>query len=153
MGSTKSTIAGFALTADNYEAAVALLKKRFGKKNTIQRAHIDELMKVASVYNERDTSRLRALYDGVETHYRGLTAIGDDEMTHASIVVLSILDKCSRKLEEVSDPKFNVNQAQMDCLSEVLLNHQFLLKSCSLTQSPLPKVSDLSIYCFSKIEN
>ena len=92
-GSAKSIIAGFALTAANYEAAVTLLKKQFGKRNLIQRAHVEELMKVVPVYNDRDTPRLRSLYDGVEMHYRGLTAIGVEEATYSSIVVPLILDK------------------------------------------------------------
>ena len=58
-GPAKSAIAGFALTAVNYGAAIALLKKRFGKRNVIQRAHIDELMKVSPLHNERDTTRLK----------------------------------------------------------------------------------------------
>ena len=33
----RSTIQGFALTADNYKAAVDLLRKRYGKKTLIQR--------------------------------------------------------------------------------------------------------------------
>ena len=92
-GSAKSIIEGFALSAANYEVAVTLLKKRFGKRNLIQSAHIEELMKVVPVYNKRDTPRLRSLYDGVETHYRGLTAIGVEKATYSSIVVPSILDK------------------------------------------------------------
>ena len=78
--------------------AIALLKKRFGKRNVIERAHIDELMKVSPLHNERDTTRLRALYDGVETHYQGLIALGVEEATYSSIVVPSILDKLPKTL-------------------------------------------------------
>ena len=97
-GPAKSAIAGFSLTAANYGAAIALLKKRFGKRNVIQRAHIDELMKVSPLHNERDTTRLRALYDGVETHYRGLIALGMEAATYSSIFVPSILDKLPKTL-------------------------------------------------------
>jgi hypothetical protein len=40
----QSTIQGFALTADNYKAAVDLLKKRYGKKILIQRAYVNKLL-------------------------------------------------------------------------------------------------------------
>jgi hypothetical protein len=50
----RSTILGFALTADNYKAAVDLLKKRYGKKILIQRAYVNELLNIEYVYNERD---------------------------------------------------------------------------------------------------
>ena len=38
----RSTIAGFALTSANYEAAVQALKKRYGKEIAIQRAHVND---------------------------------------------------------------------------------------------------------------
>ena len=59
--------AGFALTSANYEAAVELLKKRFGKKTAIQRTLVNELLNTRPVLNESDTARLRGLYDFVET--------------------------------------------------------------------------------------
>ena len=55
-------------------------------------------MKVSPLHNERDTTRLRALYDGVETHYQGLIALGVEEATYSSIVVPSILDKLPKTL-------------------------------------------------------
>ena len=62
---TRSAIAGFALTSVNYEAAVELLKKRFGKKTAIQRNLVNELLNTRPVFNERHTARLRGLYDFV----------------------------------------------------------------------------------------
>ncbi|XP_014678805.1 PREDICTED: uncharacterized protein LOC106818628 [Priapulus caudatus] len=89
----KSAIAGFALTSANYQAAVELLKERYGKKNIIQRAHVNELLNIAPVFSERDTVRLRGLCDTVETHYRGLKALGLPEETYSSIVVPAIMEK------------------------------------------------------------
>ena len=97
-GPAKATIAGFALTSANYRAAVELLERRFGKKTAIRRAHINELLKVAPVYGEKDTTRIRTLYDTVETHYRGLVALGVDEETYSSIVVPAILEKLPESL-------------------------------------------------------
>jgi hypothetical protein len=63
----RSTVQGFALTADNYKAAVDLLKKHYGKKILIQRAYVNELLNIVNVYNERDTIKLCKMYDFVET--------------------------------------------------------------------------------------
>ena len=63
----QSTVQGFALTADNYKAAVDLLKKHYGKKILIQRAYVNELLNIVNVYNKRDTIKLRKMYDFVET--------------------------------------------------------------------------------------
>ena len=69
-GPAKATIAGLSLTGANYKCAVDLLKKRFDKKNEVQRAHINELIYLPAVYRERDTHRLRKLYDSCEAHNR-----------------------------------------------------------------------------------
>ena len=92
-GKASAAIAGFALTAANYDAAVELLKGRFGKKSLIQRAHIEELMKVQPVYDDRDTQRLRNFHDAVETHHRGLQALGVASPTYSSIVVPAVIQK------------------------------------------------------------
>ena len=43
-GPAKSTIARLSLTEANYKCSVELLKKRFEKKATVQRAHINQLL-------------------------------------------------------------------------------------------------------------
>ncbi|XP_074611009.1 uncharacterized protein LOC141865576 [Acropora palmata] len=48
----RSTIAGFALTAVNYDAAVQALKKRYGKEIAIQRAHVNDLLNLSPVYTD-----------------------------------------------------------------------------------------------------
>ena len=44
LGSAKSAVGGFVLTSANYESAIELLKKRYGKKVAIQKALISELL-------------------------------------------------------------------------------------------------------------
>ena len=82
-----------AFTSANYEAAVELLKKRFGKKTAIQRTLVNELLNTRPVFNESDTSRLRGLYDFVETKYRALQALNVDERTYSEIVVPMLLER------------------------------------------------------------
>ena len=52
LGSTKLAIGGFALTSANYESAMELLKKCYGKKVAIQRALISELLNAHPEFNE-----------------------------------------------------------------------------------------------------
>lgn len=98
VGPARSAIAGFALTSVNYEAAVELLTKRYGKKEAIQRAHVNELLNIQPVYNERDAPRLRSLYDFLETKHRALQALGVDENTYSAIVVPAVLEKLPQTL-------------------------------------------------------
>ena len=52
----RSAIAGFALMSANYKAATELLKRRYGKKTTIQRTYINDLMNIEPIYmNEMHT--------------------------------------------------------------------------------------------------
>ena len=89
----RSTIAGFALTAVNYDAAVQALKKRYGKEIAIQRAHVNDLLNLSPVYTDRDIPRLRKLFDECESHFRGLKALGVEEITYSTIVVPAIMQK------------------------------------------------------------
>ena len=92
-GQARAAISGFALTSANYKSAKELLKQRYGRSNVIQKTHIKELLKIAPVFSDRDPSRLRALYDAVETHHRGLQALGVPQESYSSIVIPAIIDK------------------------------------------------------------
>ena len=98
VGPARSAIAGFALTSANYKAATDLLKRRYGRKNAIQRAHINELLNLEPIYSERDPHRLRQMYDFAETKLRALEALGVEQDTYAAIVVPSLLEKLPEQL-------------------------------------------------------
>ncbi|CAB4007702.1 E3 ubiquitin- ligase DZIP3 [Paramuricea clavata] len=53
---------------------------------------MQQLMKAERVKDEKDLVLLRRLCDRVETHYRGLEALGIEKNTYSSIVVPHILD-------------------------------------------------------------
>jgi len=72
----RSTIVGFSLTAVNYMAAVNVLKKKYGKETAIQRAHVNDLLNLALVFSDKDTTCLMKLYDSCSVHFRGLKALG-----------------------------------------------------------------------------
>lgn len=98
VGPARAAISGFSLTSANYESAVELLKKRYGKTIAIQRAHVNELLSIEPVFNERDAPRLRSMYDFLETKYRALQALSVDESTYAAIVVPAVLEKLPHPL-------------------------------------------------------
>ena len=58
-----------------------------------KRAHVNDLLNLPPVFNDKDTSRLRKLYDGCESHFRGLKALGVDESTFSAMVVPAVLNK------------------------------------------------------------
>ena len=89
----KKVIAGFSLTAKNYKEALNLLEQRYAKPTTIKNAHINDLLYAQAVLNERNVSKMRELYDKIETHYRGLNALGIKEESYSSIVTSALMTK------------------------------------------------------------
>jgi hypothetical protein len=67
-GNAASAIDGFALTADNYESAVKLLKDRFADSQIIISSHMEELLNLQAVGDIHKVSKIRQLYDSIETH-------------------------------------------------------------------------------------
>eukprot|EP00794_Sanderia_malayensis_P013531 gene13531-biopygen10799 len=141
----KSVVTGMRITDASYKTAVDLLQKRYGKVSVIQRAHVNELINLPPVYNEKNVQRLRALHDQIETHFRGLQTIGVKETTYSSIVVPVLMEKVPENIR-ISMIRFN-EKDQMDwTLGEMLgalekevnvrENHMPLLKGGGMNQQP-----------------
>lgn len=97
-GPAKATVAGFALTSANYDAAVKTLLERYGRDEAIQQSHIKDLMEIEPVYNDADSTRLRRFFQACESHYRGLQALEVNENTYSCIVVPRLLEKLPSQL-------------------------------------------------------
>ena len=89
----RSVVSGFKITGENYRAAIDLLKQRYARPALIKRAHINEMLNAAGVFNERNVTKMKSLHDKVETHLRGLESMGIDQDTFASIVVPVLFEK------------------------------------------------------------
>ncbi|XP_035213063.1 uncharacterized protein LOC118186998 [Stegodyphus dumicola] len=77
LGGTASTcISGFALTEENYDAALDILKGRFGNKNTLIQTHLNELLKIPIIKSINDLDGLRRLFDKADTQIRSLESLG-----------------------------------------------------------------------------
>ena len=90
---TRWVISGLSLTDAEYDLAVKILMKRFAKPSLIKRAHINDMMSLNPMFNERNVGRLRHLLNDIESHYRGIKALGVDKETYSSIVVPVLMDK------------------------------------------------------------
>ncbi|XP_065058437.1 uncharacterized protein LOC135686180 [Rhopilema esculentum] len=92
-------VTGMPMKDENYDIAVNLLKKRFGKQELIQQAHISHLLGLHPVYNDKAVSRLRNLHDEIETHYRGLEALGVNTSSFSAVVVPTLLEKVPENIK------------------------------------------------------
>ena len=85
--SARKAISGLELTATNCKEAVKLLEKRFAKPEIIKDAHINEIIKAPTIFNEKSVRRIRELFNFIKNSHRGLQALKVDESYYSSILV------------------------------------------------------------------
>lgn len=96
-GPAARAIQGLTLTNDNYEAAVKILKERFGKRQQIVSAHMDELLKIPNCSNDKSHS-LRLVYDKISVHTRGLATLGIPADQYGSLLIPVIMSKLPNEI-------------------------------------------------------
>ena len=84
-------ISGFTLTSANYQEAVTLLQEHFGQTNKIIHAHMRALSNLPKPSNT--VSSLRHFYDSIESHIRGLSALGTSEDSYSALLATIMYDK------------------------------------------------------------
>ena len=97
-GPALDAVSGLTLTAANYEESISVLQKRFGDKQQIVARHMDILLNVEPVTSNYDLSRLRKLYDAVESQVRGLKSLGVSSDKYGSILASVLLSKLPQEL-------------------------------------------------------
>ena len=115
-GNAASAIDGFALTADNYESAVKLLKDRFADPQIIISSHMEELLNLPAVCDIHKVSKIRQLYDSIETHIRSLRNLGIDSSSYGSLLVPLILSKIPEEIRLIVARNIEKNEWNIDKL-------------------------------------
>ncbi|GFT30954.1 DUF1758 domain-containing protein [Trichonephila clavipes] len=100
-GVAAKAISGFALTESNYDAALELLKTRFGQKNRLINAHLRSLLNITPIKNTGDTNSLRKLYDWAETEIRNLESLG-----------IKIRNRTVKKFRVSREPNLPIRQCE-----------------------------------------
>ena len=91
-GAAARAIKGLTLSDSNYDAAVELLKQRFGRPQHIICAHMEELVKIPCSANDRPQA-LRYIYDQITVHIRGLATLGIGSTQYGSLLIPIIMSK------------------------------------------------------------
>ena len=91
-GSASRAIAGLPITEENYDAAVDIINKRFGKPQQLISAHMDELLKISTLSTDKP-HQLRYLYDKLNVNIRGLEALGVKSTQYGSLLIPIIMAK------------------------------------------------------------
>lgn len=85
-GQAAKTIAGLAVTEANYDSAITILEERYGRKDIIVSAHLNNFFKLTAIKNASDINNLRNLYDTCEIEIRSLKSLGVDSKSYDSLL-------------------------------------------------------------------
>ncbi|GBM61410.1 hypothetical protein AVEN_70771-1 [Araneus ventricosus] len=95
---TEIAIRGLALTSENYDLSLNILKERFARTDMIIDAHMSQLLNLNPVRKSQDVKSLRRLYSICETHIRGLENNGVDPNSYSSSLYPILLKSIPRDL-------------------------------------------------------
>ena len=96
--SANEAISGLSLTAENYDEAVAILKRRFGNKQLIINKHMETLLNINSVQSGLNSQALRQLHDLIESHVRSLKSLGVSSSSYGSLLSSVVVSKLPQDL-------------------------------------------------------
>ncbi|XP_065909767.1 uncharacterized protein [Dysidea avara] len=91
-GPAASAIQGLTLSEGNYAAALELLKERFGKKQNIIAAHMEELVKLPNCNGDKAV-QIRLVYDKINVNVRALEALGIAREQYGCLLIPVIMTK------------------------------------------------------------
>ena len=121
-GDASRAIAGLPLTEANYDHAIALLTQRYGQSHKIVQAHMQALLEINTPTNT--LSSLQLYYDTIESHIRGLAALGKTEESYGTMLVPIILGKlpsdvCRNLAREHGNAEWTISQVKEAILKEI----------------------------------
>ncbi|UYV82266.1 hypothetical protein LAZ67_21001503 [Cordylochernes scorpioides] len=70
-----NTVEGFALSADNYEKAIKLLKDRFGREDILISRHMNNLLSMRPLKTSSDVRTFREIFDNLSVQIRSLESL------------------------------------------------------------------------------
>ena len=98
-GQAATAIQGLTLSEANYSTALDILKERFGKTQPVIYAHMDQLLKIPTCAGDK-ASQIRAVYDKISVHVRGLEALGIRAEQYGSFLIPIIMSKLPSEIRQ-----------------------------------------------------
>ena len=98
-GEAFRTIQGIKLIDKNYPEALEVLRKRYGNKQRIISAHMNELLNMKKVERDSDLQGLRRLYEDIESHVRSSRSLDVDDDNHGSLLTPIIMERLPHQLK------------------------------------------------------
>ena len=144
-GAAAATIAGLTLTAENYEEARELLKRRYGDKQVLTAHLMDGLLQLEPVLRADDVAQLRVVYDSLETHLRNLKSLGIDSKQFGPVMIPVILAKLPAEIRleitrKATGELWDFDQVLESLLFEVSAREKCLLNKTSAEYDDPPDI-------------
>ena len=129
-----NAIKGLPLSASNYEAALDILRKRFGNKQAIVSSHMESLLCLPHVRSNKDTRGLRQIFDQVENNLRSLQALGIESKSYGSLLVPIVLTRLPDEMRLIISRTYDSEEQvwQLDELLEAFSTEVKARERCEL---------------------
>ncbi|GBN01000.1 hypothetical protein AVEN_260942-1 [Araneus ventricosus] len=137
LGTALAAVSGFAITDQNYDSSIALIKERFGRSDLVISCHMNKLLITESVKSASNVTALRKMYDELQIQVRSLESLGVAADTYGSLLCPIVLQKIpeevnlqynrQRKLNELFDINdlLNFLRKEIECReTSILLGNQ-----------------------------
>ena len=92
-GDVLKVIDNYRLDNRNYQAAISLLKERYGDTEKIGRLHYQALMDIQPVHRDNDINSIRKFYTEIETNHKALLSLGKKQEHYSDILVPQLENK------------------------------------------------------------
>ena len=96
--SAADTIENFALSSENYQPALELLKSRFGNDQVLISAHMNNLLKINPIKSLSNVTGLRKVYDNIESQIRSLNSLKIDSKQYGPLLIPILSSKIPQTL-------------------------------------------------------
>ena len=113
-GNAASAVEGFTISEENYDSALNILEKRFGRKDVIINSHMERLLNLTPVHKANDIPKLKRLHDTIEMNVRSLTSLGIETQSYSNMLVAIILKNLPGELRLEYNRKYIDNPIQPD---------------------------------------
>ena len=138
-GQALSAISGLSLTADNYNQAVDILKKRYGNKQLLISSHMDKLLSISPVTSLNDIAKIRNVYDEIEVHVRNLNSLNIDTKQYGPVLVSVVMSKVPEQIRLIiSRAMPENNEWDVDRLLEILKQEIESRERCTYMSNAKP---------------
>ena len=119
-GPAAIAIAGLTLSSPNYAEAITILKKRFGNKQAIVSRHMDTLMSLEAVASQNNYKGLRQLYNLMESHVRGLHALGIPSSSFGTLLASVFMNKLPPELRLTGSREVVGDKWELDAVMKIV---------------------------------